>query len=149
MIRGVAPATHLRSLRVCAVDEDERGHGIGQCEAAELTRVEFSPVVAADDARYHHQYAEVFGLADEAVERICPRGVFAALRQVAIFDLVIPTSYSASSRERRSRLLRQGGAEERGWRGLSFWWPVVVTPLSAVTSVFADEAPADAGAVTA
>ena len=46
-------------------------------------------------------------------------------------------------------LLRQGGAEEKGWRGLPFWWPVVVTPFSAVTSVFADEVPADAGAVTA
>jgi hypothetical protein len=45
-------------------------------------------------------------------------------------------------------LLRQEGAEERGWRGLPFWWPVIMTPFSAVTSVFADEVPADAGSPT-
>jgi hypothetical protein len=38
-------------------------------------------------------------------------------------------------------LLRQNGAEDDGWRGLPFWWPVVVTPTNAVTSVFAAEAP--------
>ncbi|MGA2885861.1 MAG: hypothetical protein ABSE80_11995 [Halobacteriota archaeon] len=38
-------------------------------------------------------------------------------------------------------LLRQKGSEEKGWRGLSFWWPVVVVPRDAVTSVFAAEAP--------
>lgn len=38
-------------------------------------------------------------------------------------------------------LLRQNGDEARGWRGLPFWWPVIVTPRSAVTAVFAtDEA---------
>jgi hypothetical protein len=35
-------------------------------------------------------------------------------------------------------LLRQNGREEHGWRGLPFWWPVVVTPRNAVTSIFAD-----------
>ncbi|HSY64603.1 MAG TPA: Z1 domain-containing protein [Terriglobales bacterium] len=38
-------------------------------------------------------------------------------------------------------LLRQKGSEDKGWRGLSFWWPVVVVPRDAVTSVFAAEAP--------
>lgn len=38
-------------------------------------------------------------------------------------------------------LLRQNGKEENGWRGLPFWWPVVVTPAHAITSVFAAEAP--------
>jgi hypothetical protein len=37
-------------------------------------------------------------------------------------------------------LLRQNGKEEKGWRGLPFWWPVVVTPRNAITSVFAAEA---------
>ena len=38
-------------------------------------------------------------------------------------------------------LLRQNGEEEKGWRGLPFWWPVIVTPRSAVTAIFAtDEA---------
>jgi hypothetical protein len=38
-------------------------------------------------------------------------------------------------------LLRQNGEEARGWRGLPFWWPVIVTPQSAVTAIFAtDEA---------
>jgi hypothetical protein len=37
--------------------------------------------------------------------------------------------------------LRQNGKEEDGWRGLPFWWPVVVTPNNAITSVFAAEAP--------
>lgn len=34
-------------------------------------------------------------------------------------------------------LLRQDGREEDGWRGLPFWWPVIVTPTSAPTTVFA------------
>jgi hypothetical protein len=38
-------------------------------------------------------------------------------------------------------LLRQNGGESDGWRGLPFWWPVVVTPTNAVTSVFAAEEP--------
>ncbi len=38
-------------------------------------------------------------------------------------------------------LLRQNGEEDKGWRGLPFWWPVVVTPRSAATAIFAtDEA---------
>ena len=44
-------------------------------------------------------------------------------------------------------LLRQKGSEEKGWRGLSFWWPVIVVPQNAVTSVFAAEAPADEAAM--
>lgn len=44
-------------------------------------------------------------------------------------------------------MLRQEGSEELGWRGLPFWWPVIMAPFSAVTSVFADEVPADAAAV--
>jgi Z1 domain-containing protein len=36
-------------------------------------------------------------------------------------------------------LLRQNGKEENQWRGLPFWWPVVVTPRNSVTSVFAAE----------
>jgi Z1 domain len=38
-------------------------------------------------------------------------------------------------------LLRQNGEEAKGWRGLPFWWPVIVTPRSAATAIFAtDEA---------
>ncbi len=38
-------------------------------------------------------------------------------------------------------LLRQKGDEGRGWRGLPFWWPVIMTPRSGVTAIFAmDEA---------
>jgi hypothetical protein len=38
-------------------------------------------------------------------------------------------------------LLRQNGSEAKGWHDLPFWWPVIVTPRSAVTSIFAtDEA---------
>ena len=39
-------------------------------------------------------------------------------------------------------LLRNNGTETDGWRGLPFWWPVVVVPRSAVTSIFAANAPA-------
>lgn len=40
-------------------------------------------------------------------------------------------------------LLRQDGEEAKQWRGLPFWWPVIVTPRSAVTAIFAtDEAKA-------
>ena len=39
-------------------------------------------------------------------------------------------------------LLRNNGAETDGWRGLPFWWPVVVVPRSAVTSILAANAPA-------
>jgi hypothetical protein len=38
-------------------------------------------------------------------------------------------------------LLRNNGAETDGWRGLAFWWPVVVVPIAAVTSIFAADAP--------
>ena len=38
-------------------------------------------------------------------------------------------------------LLRQNAREEKGWRGLSFWWPVLVTPRNAITSVFAAQTP--------
>jgi len=38
-------------------------------------------------------------------------------------------------------LLRQNGKEEDGWRGLPFWWPVIVTPRNSITSVFAAESP--------
>ena len=34
-------------------------------------------------------------------------------------------------------LLRQKGAESRGWRGLPFWWPVILTSKTAKTVVFA------------
>jgi hypothetical protein len=41
-------------------------------------------------------------------------------------------------------MLRQNGLLEQGWRGLPFWWPVVVAPANAVTSIFAaDQAPTD------
>jgi hypothetical protein len=38
-------------------------------------------------------------------------------------------------------LLRQNGEEDKGWRGLPFWWPVIVTPRSAITSIFANDEP--------
>jgi hypothetical protein len=38
-------------------------------------------------------------------------------------------------------LFRQNGKEEKGWRDLPFWWPVIVTPRSATTSIFASETP--------
>lgn len=47
-------------------------------------------------------------------------------------------------------LLRQNGSEAKGWRDLPFWWPVIVTPRSAVTSIFAtDEAVAPTAATSA
>ena len=36
-------------------------------------------------------------------------------------------------------LLRQNGDEAKGWHGLPFWWPVIVTPTSAATAIFAAE----------
>ena len=42
-------------------------------------------------------------------------------------------------------LLRQNGEEEKGWRGLPFWWPVIVTPQNAVTSIFSSDTPANLG----
>lgn len=39
-------------------------------------------------------------------------------------------------------LLRQNGREDQQWRGLPFWWPVIVTPRNSVTSVFAAESAA-------
>jgi len=46
-------------------------------------------------------------------------------------------------------LLRQNGDEARGWRGLPFWWPVIVTPRSGVTAVFATDEPVSPTAPTA
>ncbi|MBQ5962928.1 Z1 domain-containing protein [Massilia sp. ZL223] len=36
-------------------------------------------------------------------------------------------------------LLRQNGDQAKGWRDLAFWWPVIVTPKTAVTSIFASD----------
>jgi len=36
-------------------------------------------------------------------------------------------------------LLRQNGEEAKGWRGLPFWWPVILTPRAAATVIFATE----------
>lgn len=36
-------------------------------------------------------------------------------------------------------MLRQNGEEADGWRDLPFWWPVVVSPRNAITSVFTAE----------
>ncbi len=38
-------------------------------------------------------------------------------------------------------LFRQNGEEAKGWRDLPFWWPVIVTPKTAVTSIFASDEP--------
>lgn len=36
-------------------------------------------------------------------------------------------------------LLRQNGEEGRGWRDLPFWWPVIMTPRTGITAIFATE----------
>ena len=41
-------------------------------------------------------------------------------------------------------LFRQEGEAEKGWRDLPFWWPVILTPRSAVTSIFANDEPSTA-----
>jgi hypothetical protein len=38
-------------------------------------------------------------------------------------------------------MLRQNGDEAKGWRGLPFWWPVIMTPRSGVTAIFATDEP--------
>jgi hypothetical protein len=35
--------------------------------------------------------------------------------------------------------LRQNGDEAKGWRGLPFWWPVILTPRAAATVIFATQ----------
>ena len=45
-------------------------------------------------------------------------------------------------------MLRQNGKEDDQWRGLPFWWPVLVVPSDAVTCVFAGQS-ADGDAVDA
>jgi hypothetical protein len=35
-------------------------------------------------------------------------------------------------------LLRQNGDEAKGWRGLPFWWPVIVTPAGGITAIFSN-----------
>jgi len=42
-------------------------------------------------------------------------------------------------------MLRQNGEEADGWRDLPFWWPVVVSPRNAITSVFTAETAALSG----
>ena len=33
-------------------------------------------------------------------------------------------------------LFQQKGTEDKGWRGMPFWWPVLITPSKSVTTVF-------------
>lgn len=40
-------------------------------------------------------------------------------------------------------LLRQNGQESQGWRGLPFWWPVIIVPRRTVTSIFAADKPTE------
>jgi hypothetical protein len=59
------------------------------------------------------------------------------------------TKQQAEDAEKRARsmpalmLLRQRGGADKGWRDLAFWWPVIVVPQDAVTSVYANEIAAD------
>ncbi len=43
-------------------------------------------------------------------------------------------------------LLRQNGDEAKGWRNLPFWWPVIMTPRTGITAVFANDEPVPATA---
>ncbi len=45
-------------------------------------------------------------------------------------------------------MMRQNGTEEKGWRDLPFWWPVIVSPINAVTSVFSAETRRENGEAT-
>lgn len=45
-------------------------------------------------------------------------------------------------------LLRQNGDEAKGWRGLPFWWPVIVTPRTGITAIFANDEAVPATAPT-
>lgn len=38
-------------------------------------------------------------------------------------------------------LLRQNGEVDKGWRGLPFWWPVILTSRTAATMIFASSDP--------
>lgn len=46
-------------------------------------------------------------------------------------------------------LLRQNGGEARGWRGLPFWWPVIMTPRTGITAIFATAEPVPSSAPAA
>jgi hypothetical protein len=36
-------------------------------------------------------------------------------------------------------LVRENGADEQGWRGTPFWWPIIIPPASTPTMVFASK----------
>lgn len=36
-------------------------------------------------------------------------------------------------------MFRQNGLEDQGWKGLPFWWPIVVAPVGGAPVVFADQ----------
>jgi len=44
-------------------------------------------------------------------------------------------------------MMRQNGVESDGWRDLPFWWPVIVSPINAITSVFSAETTHNAAAI--
>jgi hypothetical protein len=46
-------------------------------------------------------------------------------------------------------LLRQNGDEAKGWRGLPFWWPVILTASSAATVILATDEPIDSAGTAA
>jgi hypothetical protein len=35
--------------------------------------------------------------------------------------------------------IRENGKEEDGWRGSSFWWPIIFTPKNMYTAIFASD----------
>lgn len=103
----VGEREHLCRLRVGAVDEDERSHGINERETSELVRVELARVVAADDTADHHEDTCGVSLRDETPQRLNPRWTLPALLEIELQHL------AHLIRNRGGSDIKAGGPHER------------------------------------
>jgi hypothetical protein len=124
-------------------------------QAVELLELAHANVVFSDENADDDRQAHVVAL--EHLSRVSPNPdlkgkvwlVTAADRDVARyreegrFSNAPDTKQQKDAALARARdipallLLRQNGDEAKGWRGLPFWWPVILTSRSAATVVFA------------
>ena len=63
---------HLRRLRIRPIDKDQRGHRIGECEAAKFSRIKTAVVVVHDNPAHHHEYTGRVGMSNELSQGILP-----------------------------------------------------------------------------
>lgn len=127
----VATAVRLLSLAYDNLEFDEADDDERRAHIAALEHLSLTSKAKADRGKVW-----LFGATDRRVARYREEGRFSnAPDTKQQTDL----AHSLATDLPVLMLFRQEGAEEQGWRGLPFWWPVIVTPRSAATAIFSSD----------